>query len=332
MPASAKRAAKPVKLSGSVNISHVGSGKYSDVFKLSPSRRRAVIMKVSYYGSDTLCNIIKKVKAGDVAGAVAVKQRDSIQVGAQFSNLTRSLIDTVSPHFVYVYCEMDCKQLAGRLGPLLKQRLGELTPMQRRYNSVCFMEVFHTNLTKFLTRARVDEPTLRGLIFQVLYTLAALQKKLPGFRHNDLSTNNVLIKRLRRRPLLVYSFGGKTWHVWSTVLPAISDYDFVHVPGNATLSNERVIANKYGVDGRPNDSYDSHFFLKSVQKCIHRRRERFPATMAFLERLKMKEQDRQNDDMFARLRPARLLQDPYFNPLTVRPKGAPADMQAAYSA
>lgn len=326
------RSSSTVKLTGAVKISHVGSGKYSDVFKLAPPRRRAVIMKVSYYGSDTLCNIVKRVKAGDVAGAVEAKKHDSIQVGAEFARLTRGLIDTVSPHFVFVYCEMDCKQLAPRLAPLLKERLGALTPMQRRYNSVCFMEVFHTNLTKFLTRSRVDEPTLRGVVFQVLYTLAALQKRLPGFRHNDLSTNNVLIKRLRRRPLLVYTFGGQTWHVWSTVLPAISDYDFVHVPGAPALINERVAANKYGVDGRPNDSYDAHFFLKSVLKCIHRRRERFPATMAFLARLKMREQDRQNDAVYPRLRPARLLRDAYFQPLVPRPHGAPAELQASYAA
>lgn len=332
MGRSSSKRPNAVKLSGTVGISHVGSGKYSDVFKLQPPRRRAVVMKVSYYGSDTLCDIVKKVKAGDVEGAARAKKRDSIQVGAEFARLTRGLIDSVSPHFVFVYCEMDCKQLAGRLAPLLKQRLGALTPLQQRYNSVCFMEVFHNNLTKFLTRSRVDEATLRGLIFQVLYTLAALQKKLPGFRHNDLSTNNVLIKRLRRRPLLVYLYGGSTWHVWSAVLPAISDYDFVHVPGHASLTNERVATNKYGVDGNPNDSYDSHFFLKSVLKCIHRRREKFPATMAFLARLKMMEEDRQNAVNIPRLRPARLLQDAYFQPLAARPRGAPEDLQASYAA
>lgn len=312
-------------------ISLIGSGKYSDVFKVKPPAGRIVIMKVSYYRDDTICDVIKRVKDGDVKAALRAKRRDSIQVGAEFARVTAKLMDRVCPHFVYVYCELDCRMLAPKLGPLLKERLKELTPLQQRYNSVCFMEVFHTNMTRFLATGKVDEAVLRGMVFQVLYSMAVLQARLPGFRHNDLSTNNVLVKRLRRRPLLSYEVGGDTFYVWSSAFPALSDYDFVHVPGHAGLANERVQSGKYKVDGRRNDSYDSHLFLKSVVKCIHRRREAFPATSAFLARLKMRDEDRQNGSVFPRLRPAVLLKDAYFAPLKRRPPGSGA-VSAAYSA
>jgi hypothetical protein len=314
-----------------VAISHVGSGKYSDVFKVRGGYRTpAVIMKVSYYRTDTLCDVLKHAKKGDAAAARRAKKRDSIQVGSAFAKLTASLLDTVSPHFVYVFCDRDCTAFAQRLGPLLKNRLSQLTPHQVKYNNVCFMEVFHSNMTVHLTRAAYDEAALRGMIFQVLYTLAALQSRLPGFRHNDLSTNNVLIKKLRRAPLLSYTLDGRTFYVASKLLPALSDYDFTNVPGHPSLSNERVYSGKYKVDGRPNDSYDTHFFLKSVMKCIQRRASQYPATWAWLTRLKMKEQDRQNATVMARLRPATLLRDPYFGPLTINTtKSAP---DAAYAA
>lgn len=316
------------------HIALVGSGKYSDVFRVRPPGGQAVIMKVSYYRNETLCDVVRRVKTGDIAGALRAKRHDSIQVGATFARVTESMMDGVSPHFVYVFCELDCLRLAPKLAPLLGNRLKELTPLQQRYNSVCFMEVFHTNMTRFLQAGRADEATLRGMIFQVLYTLAALQARLQGFRHNDLSTNNVLVKRLRRRPLLSYASaaaGSAVFYVWSTAFPALSDYDFVHVPRRAGLANERVQSGRYKVDARRNDSYDAHLFLKSVLKCIHRRRKDFPATSAFLARLKMRDEDRQNDVQLPLLRPSTLLGDDYFAPLKRRPPGAPVTPAATYS-
>lgn len=310
-------------------LTHVGSGKYSDVFKITQALSKPVIMKISYYRDDTLCNVIKRTKKGDLKGALRAKRQDAIQVGVQFARLTTALVESVSPHFVVVYCDEDCTSYAPRLGPLLKDRLKELSPLQKRYNNVCFMEVFHDDMTKFLTRRAYTEDSLRAMIFQVVYTLAALQKRLPGFRHNDLSTNNVLVKKLRHRPLLSYTFDGVTYYVSNNILPALSDYDFTNVPNHPELTNERVYSGKYKVDGKRNDSYDTHFFLKSVLKCIHRRAEAFPATMDFIRRQRLKEEDRQNGSVFPRLAPRTLLRDPYFRPLQTKP---PGKVGAAYAA
>lgn len=311
-------------------LTHVGSGKYSDVFRVrSGGREAGVMMKVSYYRDDTLCNVLKKAKKGDLRGALQMKRLDSIQVSSNFAKMTAGLMGSVSPHFVLVYCDADCKSFAPRLGALLRNRLKELTPLQKRYNNVCFMEAFHSNMTKFLVEGSYSEDSLRSMVFQVVYTLAALQKKLPGFRHNDLSTNNVLIKKMEKKPLLRYSLGGTTWYVANDILPALSDYDFTNVPNHPTLTNERVYSGRYKVDGRRNDSYDTHFFLKSVLKCIQRRVEEFPATAEFLKRLQMKEEDRQNGNTFRRLVPSQLLKDPYFHSLKKRPAGA---VGASYSA
>lgn len=329
-PASKKGPDRAKRVQPTAIVKHVGSGKYSDVFKVQRSKGGpAVMMKVSYYRQDTLCNFLKKAKRGDFEGAKRVKAQDAIQVSSKFARVTMRLMERVSPHFVVVYCDRDCKYFAPRLGPLLKTRLKDLTTLQKRYNNVCFMEAFHDNLTRYLVESQYTEATLRAVVFQVIYTLAALQKLLPGFRHNDLSTNNVLIKRLRSRPLLSYTFGGQTFYVAVPVLVALSDYDFTHVPRHPQLANERVLSRKYKVDGRRNDSYDTHFFLKNVHKCIQRKADQFPATVDFLTRLRMKEEDRQNNTVLPRLAPAKLLQDAYFQPLTKKPAGA---VGAAYAA
>ena len=297
-------------------IRPLGSGKYSDVFRVQARRSGpAVVMKVSYYRDDTLCSVLKSLKAGDATSAQQAKQRDAIQVSNAFSRISSAMLGGTSPHFVVVFCEIDCADFAARLAPMLKDRLGKLSAVQRKFNNVCFMELFDTNLTKFLVAAKYNDAALRGIIFQILYTLAALQKQFPGFRHNDLSTNNILVKRLRRAPRWAYTFGGATYHVASPLLVALSDYDFTHVPGHPDLHNERVTSGKFKVDGRRNDSYDSHFFLKSVLKCIQRRAAEFPATSAFLARLYLKAEDRQNHLYMTRLKPSALLQDPYFAPL-----------------
>ena len=302
-------------------VRHLGSGKYSDVFKVQPALgAKAVVMKVSYYRNDTFCNMIDKVRKGDVGGATATKKRDAVAVGNRFARITSALVDSVSPHFVIVFCSKDCRDFASRLGPLLRNRLKELSPLQKKFNNVCFMELFHGTMTRFLLRSRADDATVRGLVFQIVYTLAALQKKFPGFRHNDLSTNNVLLKKLRTTHVLAYRVGRRTFHVPTALFPALSDYDFVHAPGPA-LQNERVLSGKYKVDGRPNDSYDTHFFLKSVFKCLEKKLDAFPHTKAFLARLALKEDDRQNSRVIARLRPSTLLRDPYFAPLVAKPAG-----------
>lgn len=303
-----------------VQIRHLGSGKYSDVFRVQPrgstAASRAVAMKVSYYRTDTLCDIVKRKKKGDLKGAAQAKKQDSIQVSSTFAKLTMSLLDRVSPHFVVVFCDRDCSSFAPRLQVLLKDRLNSLNQLQKRYNNVCFMELFHGNLTSFLAQGKYSEQVLRSIVFQVLYTLAALQAMLPGFRHNDLSTNNVLIKKLTKAPNLTYATGdGWVYRVSMPYLVALSDYDFTHVPDRPGLVNERVLNGRYKVDGRKNDSYDAHFFLKSVLKCIQRRPKEFPKTWEFLHRLRMRSEDRQNSTYMPRLKPATLLKDAYFAPL-----------------
>ena len=299
-------------------------------------------MRISYYRDDTVCRFMACRKRGDPAGAARVKQTDAVSVQSAFGAYTRGILDTVSPHFVLTYCDIDVKSFAERLPLVSPARMDDLTQFQKMYNNVCFMEAFSCDLTRFLTRCRYTESTLRGVVFQVLYTVAAVQKLLPGWRHNDLSTNNVLVKKLRERLPATYSIDGTTWHVTTPVLVAINDYDFVHVPDHPTLENQRVTSGRYKVDGKLNKSYDTHFFLKNVLRCVAKKAvKEFPDTTKFLKSLGLVSPDRQNQEI-PTLAPLSVLRNPYFDPLRAQdpssknpskdPLRAPDPSIAMYSA
>lgn len=301
-------------------ITFLGAGRYSDVFKVSDGHR-TVIMKLSYYRDNTLCDFVSKLKKGDKEGARHIKNKDSIMVSAAFAHATNALVEKkASPHFVFVYCSSDCRNLASRLSHIIPTRLKNSTKVQLKYNNVCFMEQFSSDMTAWIRgKSRgVTDNTLRNALFAVIYTLAVLQKAYPGFRHNDLSTNNVLVKKLRSSMKAGYKFGGQSYYISSMpVLIGISDYDFTHVPGHSSLANERIISGKYRVTETPNKTYDTHFFLKSVLKSLKVTTRRVPQTMDFLKSLPFQNEDRLDTEEIAGLEPEVLLKHKYFDPLRV---------------
>lgn len=305
-----------------MELKFIGAGKYSDVFNVSEDGR-AVIMKLSYYRDDTINNVTKNIRTPNTA--LAVKAKDSINVSKVMSKVASELIkDGVSPHFVLVFCEADCVGLVSKLRGLLRKRISTSTPTQLKFNHVCFMEVFTTDMTRWLrTEPRGD--AIRATIFQVLYTLAALQLRLPGFRHNDLSTNNVLVKRLRKPFTGTYSTPVGDFYVGEDAdlraLIALSDYDFAHAKVKG-LQNERILSNKYKVSAANNNTYDTHFFLKSVMK-----NNKDPEVHAFLASLPLrKDIDRLEDFVNGKIKgivvqgmePLDILQHPYFNSLKLQ--------------
>lgn len=305
-----------------VVLTFIGSGKYSDVFKVTDGRGHSVVMKLSYYRDATICNLVDRAKDPSKP-----KVRDSISVSAAFGKVTNAMVSQgASPHFVTILCEADCANLSKRLAPILGDRLKTASKLQLKYNHVCFMEVFTEDMTKWLRKGPPDEQ-VRAAIFQVLYTLAALQAKFPSFRHNDLSTNNVLVKKLPKSTPFSAGYvlpDGTSFAVKDLpVLIALNDYDFTHVDGIPALENERVLSKKYKVTNAPNPTYDTHFFLKSVWKTTSSQ----PAK-DFLRTLPLKKEDRLEDYnvennpgsgvrgvVIPGLEPLALLYHPYFAPL-----------------
>jgi len=294
----------------------LGSGKYSDVFMVLSGKSKFA-MKISYYREETVLDFSNKMKNGDVKGAQRAKDMDAISVSRKFSEITEMLAKSkITPHFVYIYGTHDVKSFIEKLPfDIMEKRLNQLSSFQKRYNNITFMELFSCDLTSFLTRTKYNESLLRTFIFQVLYTIAATQKVLPGWRHNDLSTNNVLVKKVVKENPTKYSVNGNDFYIKTRYFVAITDFDFVHVPRVKSLENNRVTSGNFRVDSDKNNSYDTHFFLKSILKCLIKKHTKdFQSTIQFLKGLDLKTDDRQNKEISG-VDPITILNNDYFNPL-----------------
>ena len=104
----------------------------------------------------------------------------------------------------------------------------------------------------------------KPLLFQIIHTLAVIQKEFPGFRHNNLTPENILIY-LKKENLSnnIYEYGKNNW-----VIPNIG-FDI-----KITNFEKSVIPKYYGVMNQrdtdvpyineTNDYFDLHTFLNSL--------------------------------------------------------------------
>ena len=308
-----------------ISMKQIGTGKYSDIFAVHRGGD-SFAMKISYYTEDTIDKFMKKKRYGDLEGAKREKEQDSILVSEKFSKVTTVLLNKkFTPHFIRVFEEQDVKNFAAKI-PGLEKRLRNLTTYQRMYNHVAFMDLFDTDLTRMLTRKALDENEIKIVIFQILYTIAATQHALPGFRHNDLSTNNVLIRNNRKKTTFRYDVDGMAFYTPTKYCVAVTDYDFVHIPSIKILNNRRVLSGNYKVSSDNNVSYDVHLFIKSVYKCFTKAYEKTPGTEThkFLESLETFVDDRHPHEILS-LTPRKLLKHEYFDSLKVAPPGDVAE-------
>ena len=300
-----------------ISLKQIGTGKYSDIFAVHRGDD-SFAMKISYYTEDTIEKFIKKKRYGDLEGAKREKDQDSILVSEKFSKVTAVLLDKkITPHFVRVFEEQDVKNFAAKI-PGLEKRLNNLTTYQRMYNHVAFMDLFDTDLTRLLTHKVLDDNEIKIVIFQILYTIAAAQHTLPNFRHNDLSTNNVLVRNNRKKMTFRYDVDGMVFYTPTKYAVAVTDYDFVHVPSIQILHNRRVMSGNYKVSEENNISYDVHLFIKSVYKCFTKAYSTDTETHKFLNGLETFTDDRHPHEIPS-LDPRKILKHNYFDSLKVVP-------------
>jgi hypothetical protein len=291
-------------------LTRLGSGKYSDIFRVDDGHE-AFAMKVSYYREESVKEFAKRIRAGDEKGAKLAKNEDAITISLKFSEVAKKMKERmITPHFIHNYESVDIKGFVDRI-PLLNKRANELTPLQRKYNHVSFMELYDTDFTAFLSKASFDDDIARQLIFQVVYSIAAAQRILKDWRHNDLSTNNVLVKRTDSSPCS-YSIAGLTFFTNCPYFPAVIDYDFVNADVNR-LRNNRVTSGRFKVSSKKNESYDVHFFLKSVMKCITKNKlANIKETNKFIRTLGLDDTDRCEKEM-PKFTPLEIIKNPYFD-------------------
>jgi hypothetical protein len=330
------------------NMQSLGHGTYNDAFTVDLYGRPAVL-RVSYYSPSTLSSIGKMLQSqgqdyqNAKRQAWRLIQRDSVSIKNNFGKITNFFVEQdICPHFAYNFGNKNCKKIYERIKHMIPAKTTrKLSEESQRYNNVSLSELFDTDMWKTFKRIRdglfrFPESELRSVIFQTLYSLATLQHFIPGFRHNDISLANVLLKWTNTPGTYVYEIYGTKYRLANTsVFAAVHDFDFAHAEAhvihmggenvriplcNLSLMYDTFRTNKdpaiRRINRSPNPSFDSNIFLYQVRKSLSdmqstsRNTFVYYDTLNFLQSLGITEnyQERPNPS----LNPATLLKHPYF--------------------
>lgn len=315
------------------HVKYLASGRYSDCFvvKISPSRE--VVAKVSSYREGCLRAIARCMQTDRYERARQILKSDAVSISRQICTITNLLLSReATPHLVWSFGGLDSKGFVGQalkthLAPPFRKRTKECRQekcnLQLLYSNISFHERFHHDLTDFLHDNHVTAYALKCIIFQVIYTIGCLQQIMPGFRHNDLSTNNVFVNfGPSQHACSSYTLGQ---HVMYTNIPnilvAIADWDFafckepvVYGGHTVNLQNERVVSGAYNLKPRTNATYDVHFFLTTLLPRLSGRPRSYSEAIGFMKMVTGKWSDRV-DILLPRLEPMELLNHSFFDEL-----------------
>ena len=116
----------------------------------------------------------------------------------------------------------------------------------------------------------------KSICFQFLSALAIIQSKYPGFRHNDLKANNILVHEIPIEPnneKYKYIINGQTYILSNIGFQLkLWDFDFATIPG--IIDNSKVEADwttEININPVKNRYYDVHYFFNTLV-----RKEFFP--------------------------------------------------------
>lgn len=109
--------------------------------------------------------------------------------------------------------------------------------------------------------------TWKVIFFQILSVLAVIHTKYPGFRHNDLKANNILIHKIEKTDKIQSYKIARNQYYFPNVGYRIKlwDFDFASIPG--IVDNNKVNAewtNFINVKPVQNRYYDMHYFFNTL--------------------------------------------------------------------
>jgi hypothetical protein len=127
--------------------------------------------------------------------------------------MSRLLKKKVSPHFVL---PIGRQLVSGHRANILTGR-----QLKDGKYHVILSEHADTSLSNLVQENKLTKFELKCLLFQVIYTLAAIQRRMPTFRHNDLHASNVLVQMFDDKKILkaaadacaVYDYEGVNFYL-----------------------------------------------------------------------------------------------------------------------
>lgn len=120
-------------------------------------------------------------------------------------------------------------------------------------------------------RRRINDSLMKSFIFQTLKTIHNIRKVYPGFRHNDLHLDNILVKPGKPYPVIVLNDFGFSTLGKSTKNPLVNKGNF---------------KKNWGIGVKTTSQYDVHMFLNELRKWCENNKtkasDKFKNTLLFL--------------------------------------------------
>lgn len=197
-------------------------------------------------------------------------------------NKEANYLEKITPHIIKILDSFDCNLDNIIKNKTLKEiqwfhNLDKLKEEKifRKNVKINILETADTDLLKLLIKNNLSIKLLKIIFFQIFYTLVILQYNFPGFRHNDLKANNILvvfndstiIPKILEDKFNVYILNDQKFYIPQTNFTIkIHDFDFV---SSDKFDNSKV-KNKYfrelGILNEHNSIYDLHYFLNTLFK------------------------------------------------------------------
>jgi hypothetical protein len=176
-------------------------------------------------------------------------------------------------------------------------------------------------LTEFI---KSSDCNYKILLFQLIHTLAVLQKEYPGFRHNMLNLSNIYVY-LKKGETEEYHYNNKKFYIPNNTFEIkITNFFAANIPGMYGSNIDGPLNIPFFDDN--NAYFDLHYFLNNFLKVVDTLDKTLDVdTIEFMDkvipekyRTNKKMYIRENDELFG---PEELLDDNYFNEFTKEIKG-----------
>lgn len=201
--------------------------------------------------------------------AMAIKIGDHLSVNKEAKIL--KTLKGVSPHIPALYmhhtaaqCKAEASKLREGKNPLMNfhrsARQGE--PQSIMYSEYASGGNLETFFAKFGNALRSVD--IKCIAFQVLWTIAAIQKKIPTFRHGDMIVDNILMDVEHHNAGTIRYDGGFTVpNRGYRVL--IGDFGLAQANRDGMKASASVnLKNSHGVGPNMMKGYDAHLFLENM--------------------------------------------------------------------
>lgn len=124
----------------------------------------------------------------------------------------------------------------------------------------------YTDLRQFIKNRNIENDEWCIILFKIIFTLAIINEKYPGFRHNDLSFKNILVGKNITQGSSIYYYNNTYYKIPNTDYQIyLWDFEYsniIDILDNIDIYPEMI--QKYGIRKNSNQYYDLHFLLNST--------------------------------------------------------------------